>query len=88
MADYERRNGFRGGYNNRKKRFRGMYLTNLSPPSYLYISLSSFIEDDDLDRRQRQRRTEEPLQVKIRKQLLGIAESVWLTMVPVLIMLI
>ncbi|KAG8532057.1 uncharacterized protein KY384_003694 [Bacidia gigantensis] len=55
MADYERRpSGHHGGYNNRKRRFRG---------------------DDDYDRRPQRRRYEEPLHVKIRKQLLSIAES-------------
>ncbi|KAL9127739.1 MAG: hypothetical protein Q9217_003448 [Psora testacea] len=52
MTDYDRRNGgFRGGYNNRKRRYKGKQ-TSAS-----------------------RRRYEEPLQVKIRKQLLGIAES-------------
>ncbi|MCJ1385922.1 hypothetical protein MMC17_009046 [Xylographa soralifera] len=55
MADYERRNGYRGGNNSRKRqRYR---------------------EDDDFDRRPQRRRYEEPAHVKLRKQLLGLAES-------------
>lgn len=34
------------------------------------------LEDDDYDRRPQRRRYEEPLAVKVRKQLLSIAESV------------
>ena len=34
------------------------------------------IEDDEYDRRPQRRRYEEPPHVKVRKQLLGIAESV------------
>ena len=34
------------------------------------------LDDDDLDRNSQRRRYEEPLHVKVRKQLLGIAESV------------
>ncbi len=33
-------------------------------------------DDDEYDRRAQRRRYEEPLHVKVRKQLLGIAESV------------
>ncbi|KAL8771346.1 MAG: hypothetical protein Q9209_003252 [Squamulea sp. 1 TL-2023] len=55
MGEYDRRNGaHRGGYNNRKRRFR---------------------EDDDFDRRPPRRQYQEPVHVKIRKQLLTIAES-------------
>ncbi|MCJ1248338.1 hypothetical protein MMC30_005555 [Trapelia coarctata] len=53
MADFERRNNYRGGHN-RKRRFR---------------------EDDDFDHRPQRRRYEEPIHIKVRKQLLGIAES-------------
>ncbi|KAL9010655.1 MAG: hypothetical protein Q9173_004433 [Seirophora scorigena] len=52
MADIDRRNsGGRGGYSNRKRRFR---------------------EDDEFDRR---RPYQEPAHLKVRKQLLAIAES-------------
>jgi hypothetical protein len=34
-------------------------------------------DEDDFDRRPQRRRYEEPPVVKIRKQLLSIAESVW-----------
>ncbi|RDW89314.1 putative nuclear cap-binding complex subunit NCBP1 [Coleophoma cylindrospora] len=55
MADYDHRpRGGRGGYNNRKRRYR---------------------DEDDYDRRPQRRRYEEPLSVKVRKQLLAIAES-------------
>ncbi|KAL8734476.1 MAG: hypothetical protein Q9166_001375 [cf. Caloplaca sp. 2 TL-2023] len=55
MGEYDRRNGaHRGGYNNRKRRFR---------------------EDDDFDRRPPRRQYREPVHVKVRKQLLAIAES-------------
>ncbi|MCJ1395246.1 hypothetical protein MMC18_008130 [Xylographa bjoerkii] len=55
MADYDRRNGYRGGNNSRKRqRYR---------------------EDDDFDRRPQRRRYEEPAHIKLRKQLLGLAES-------------
>lgn len=33
-------------------------------------------DDDDFDRRQQRRRYEEPLHVKLRKQILSIAENV------------
>ena len=73
MADYDRRNGGpRGGYNNRKRRHRGSrscYLTTL-------CKLTLGADDDEVDRRQQRRRYEEPLHIKIRKQLLGVAESV------------
>lgn len=39
------------------------------------IKADSVIEDDDFDRRPQRRRYEEPLPVRIRKQLLSIAES-------------
>ncbi|OBT73837.1 hypothetical protein VF21_06684 [Pseudogymnoascus sp. 05NY08] len=54
MADYDRRPRGRGGYDNRKRRYR---------------------DDDDFDRRPQRRRYEEPLPVRVRKQLLSIAES-------------
>lgn len=55
MADYDQRpRGGRGGYNNRKRRYR---------------------DEDDYDRRPQRRRYEEPLSVRVRKQLLAIAES-------------
>ncbi|MCJ1405137.1 hypothetical protein MMC11_008363 [Xylographa trunciseda] len=55
MADYDRRNGYRGGNNSRKRqRYR---------------------DDDDFDRRPQRRRYEEPAHIKLRKQLLGLAES-------------
>ena len=73
MADYDRRNGgSRGGYNNRKRRHRGswsFYLTTLS-------KLTFGADEDEVDRRQQRRRYEEPLHIKVRKQLLGVAESV------------
>ncbi|KAL8982470.1 MAG: hypothetical protein Q9177_005261 [Variospora cf. flavescens] len=55
MADYAQRNGGnRGGYNNRKRRFR---------------------EDDETDRRSSRRAYQEPAHLKVRKQLLSVAES-------------
>ena len=73
MADYDRRNGGpRGSYNNRKRRHRGScscYITSLS-------KLTLGADDDEVDRRQQRRRYEEPLHIKVRKQLLGVAESV------------
>ena len=45
--------------------------------SLLVAKVDSFPqEDDDYDRRPQRRRYEEPLHVKVRKQLLAIAESV------------
>lgn len=39
-------------------------------------SLIPDADDDDYDRRQQRRRYEEPLHIKVRKQLLAVAESV------------
>ena len=39
-------------------------------------------DDDDFDRRQQRRRYEEPLHVKLRKQILSIAENVSRYAVP------
>ena len=76
MADYDRRNsGHRGGFNNRKRRYRGTNWTMLAQsedPRANYLP----IEDDDYDRRPQRRRYEEPLHERLRKQLLAIAESV------------
>jgi hypothetical protein len=44
----------------------------LTPPAI-------FTDDDDFDRRPQRRRYEEPLFVQVRRQLLTIAESVWLS---------
>lgn len=38
--------------------------------------LPALLEDDDYDRRPQRRRYEEPLYVRLRKELLGLAESV------------
>ena len=77
MADYDRRpRGGGGGYNNRKRRYRGEQLLLVKIwPQITYKGLTSLIDDDDFDRRPQRRRYEEPLPVKIRKQLLSIAES-------------
>lgn len=73
MADYDRRNGGpRGGYNNRKRRHRGTWSCSLTTLSKLTLGA----DDDEVDRRQQRRRYEEPLHIKVRKQLLGVAESV------------
>ena len=37
---------------------------------------SAIVEDDDFDRRPQRRRYEEPAHIRVRKQLLSIAESV------------
>lgn len=73
MADYDRRNGSsRGGFNNRKRRYRGNTLE--IPRTSLKAKVG--LDEDEFDRRPQRRRFEEPLQVKVRKQLLGIADSV------------
>ena len=73
MAEYDRRNGgHRGGYNNRKRRYRGKIYHDHRHDSFLTLRA----EDDDYDRRPQRRRYEEPLHLKIRKQLLSVAESV------------
>lgn len=74
MADYDRRNpASRGSHNNnRKRRYRG-----IAPNPFTCQELTSLpLDDDEHDRRPQRRRYEEPLPVKVRKQLLGIAESV------------
>lgn len=75
MADYDRRNGApRGvGYNNRKRRYRGRPSDTTFP---LQAADRLLLEDDEYDRRPQRRRYEEPLHIKVRKQLLAIAESV------------
>ena len=74
MADYDRRNGgSRGGYNNRKRRYRGTHILK-TPPLLRPADLNT--DDDEYDRRPQRRRYEEPLHLKVRKQLLGVAESV------------
>lgn len=73
MADYDRRPRRGGGqFNNRKRRYRGMD-DNLTRESTANVYLS---DDDFDDRRPMRRRYEEPLSVKLRKQVLSIAESV------------
>ena len=73
MTDYDRRTGGpRGGYNNRKRRHRGSRSRHL--PTLCKLTLGA--DDDEVDRRQQRRRYEEPLHIKVRKQLLGVAESV------------
>lgn len=77
MTELDRRNGSgRGGYSNRKRRYRGRVLSSL----YFLYELIEGTDDDEFDRRPQRRRYEEPLDVKVRKQLLSIAESVRLTM--------
>lgn len=76
MADYDHRSrGGRGGYNqNRKRRYRGI----LKPVIIFGRGRGWQIhvtDEDDYDRRPQRRRYEEPLSTKVRKQLLGIAES-------------
>ena len=72
MADYDRRTGgSRGGYNNRKRRYRG---NSLLARTGGLADLDA--DDDEYDRRPQRRRYEEPLHLKIRKQLLSVAESV------------
>lgn len=76
MGDYDRRNGGnRGGYNNRKRRYRG---EDSRSALCSVVGADQSLEDDDNDRRPQRRRYEEPTHVKVRKQLLGIAESVWM----------
>ena len=81
MAEHDRRNGgSRGGYQNRKRRFRGR-LAPVHLPSDCLCSprqadLHAPAEDDDYDRRPQRRRYEEPVYVRLRKELLGLAESV------------
>ncbi len=78
MADYDRRpRGGGGGYNSRKRRYRGeqLLLVKICPHVAEDAVLKRFTDDDDFDRRPQRRRYEEPLSVKIRKQLLSIAES-------------
>ncbi|KAI8166803.1 Nuclear cap-binding protein subunit 1 [Colletotrichum sp. SAR 10_70] len=62
MGDYERRRHHGGGgHNNRKRRYRG---------------LLPMTDDDDNDHRQQRRRIDSaPLPVRVRRQLLSLAES-------------
>ena len=74
MAYYDRSNGgHRGGYNNRKRRYRGKI--SIIPWQWQRPDMA-ILEDDDYDRRPQRRRYEEPAHIKVRKLLLGIAESV------------
>jgi nuclear cap-binding protein subunit 1 len=78
MADYDQRpRGGRGGYNNRKRRYRGNCYGALSQAwcKGIETRLTASADEDDYDRRPQRRRYEEPLAVRIRKQLLAIAES-------------
>ena len=81
MADHDRRNGgSRGAYQNRKRRYRGRLAHAHTPPP-LFCSphqadVYGLVEDDDYDRRPQRRRYEEPVYVRLRKELLGLAESV------------
>lgn len=74
MADVDRRhNNYRGGgsFHNRKRRYRGRRLCWTWTRALL-----TDVDDDDYDRRPQRRRHEEPINIKLRKQLLGLAESV------------
>ena len=77
MADYDQRpRGGRGGYNNRKRRYRGKSSPTNSQTFNQNTRLTTRrVDEDDYDRRPQRRRYEEPLSVKVRKQLLSIAES-------------
>ena len=72
MGDYENRGRGGRGYNNRKRRYRGELCQGAGGQGFGLTSQ----DDDDYDRRPQRRRYEEPPVVKIRKQLLSIAESV------------
>ena len=92
MADIDRRpGGFRGHQNNRKRRYRGTLLGHPSLRSSIPRSLPLFPlddsrqadtgllctpDDDDFDQRAQRRRYEEPVSARLRRQLLGITESV------------
>lgn len=72
MADYDRKqNTHRGGYNNRKRRYNGTIIS-LSQVSTAHKPA----EEEDHDRRSQRRRYEEPPHLKLRRQMLAIAESV------------
>jgi nuclear cap-binding protein subunit 1 len=77
MADYDQRpRGGRGGYNNRKRRYRGKSnSTNSQNFQPEHEADNTPLDEEDYDRRPQRRRYEEPLAVKVRKQLLSIAES-------------
>lgn len=80
MTDYDQRpRGGRSNFNNRKRRYRGLY-----PQPVLFINACLLIrltftilnlDEEDYDRRPQRRRHEEPLSTRIRKQLLSVAES-------------
>ncbi|KAL8952890.1 MAG: hypothetical protein Q9222_001216 [Ikaeria aurantiellina] len=73
MVEYDRRNGgYRGGHNSRKRRFRGEMRTSCAEADDANPSLK---EDDDFERRPARRQYHEPTHVRVRKQLLAIAES-------------
>lgn len=81
MAEHDRRNGgSRGGYQNRKRRYRGRLAHLLRPLGLLcspcQADVHAPVEDDDYDHRPQRRRYEEPVYVRLRKELLGLAESV------------
>ena len=80
MADYDQRpRGGRGGYNNRKRRYRGK-LKQCYPINVVTSNEADELcffprtDEDDYDRRPQRRRYEEPLSSRVRKQLLAIAE--------------
>lgn len=55
---------------------RGAIEVRLSNPWHLPRADPCPADDDEHDRRPQRRRYEEPLHLKVRKQLLGVAESV------------
>ena len=57
---------------------KGVTEVPISHPDDSILSNTLSIEDDDYGNRSQRRRYEEPRHLKIRKQLLGIAESVGL----------
>lgn len=62
---------------------RDVIEVSILPPiqsgNYLSRKLNGACQDDDFDRRPQRRRYEEPITVRIRKQVLSIAESVCTT---------
>lgn len=58
---------------------RALLLVGLLPETVCFLGLT-LTEDEDYDRRPQRRRYDEPLHIRVRKQLLAVAESVLLAL--------
>ena len=77
MADTSRRHFNGGAGPNRKRHYKGAsVLASLLRGVTTGVLLFIQTDDGDFDRRAQRRRFDEPVHIKLRKQLLGLAESV------------